>query len=136
MCDELNITRGTVTQDEAFDAFAGTEIALLFPFAPSEGASECESLFEYEPAPHKHSPFIHLEDMLTPSESARAYSTHSDSGLENVLAEDPWLSDPSGFESIRSGSEIQSDHGKGNPLEYQGLEGIYRFIEQCDAVRR
>jgi len=137
MCAELNITRGTVTQDEAFDAFAGTEIALLFPFAPSENASECESLFEYEPAPHKHSPFIHLEDMLTPSESAEAYSVHSDSGLEDVLAEDPWLSDPSGFESIRSGSDSQSDLGKGNnPLEYQGLEGIYRFLEQCDAVRR
>lgn len=133
MCAELNITRGTVTQDEAFDAFAGTEIALLFPFAPSEDASECESLFDYEPTPHKQSPFIHLEDMLTPSESAQDYSTHSDSGLEDVFAENPWLSDPSGFESIRSGSDLSD---KGNPLEYQGLEGIYRFLEQCDAVRR
>lgn len=134
MCEELNITRGTVTQDEAFDAFAGTEIALLFPFAPSEGTSDCESLFDYGPAPTKQSPFMHLEDMLTPSESAREYSTHSDSGLEDVLAENPWLSDPSGFESVHSCSESHSD--KGNPLEYQGIEGIYRFLEQCDATRR
>lgn len=133
MCAELNITRGTVTQDEAFDAFAGTEIALLFPFAPSEEASECESLFEYEPAPQKQSPFMHLEDMLTPSESAH-YSTHSESGLEDVLAENPWLSDPSGFESVGSCSDYQSD--KSIPLEYQGIEGIYRFLQQCDAVRR
>ena len=75
--------------------------------------------------------------MLTPSESAEDFSIHSDSGLEDVLAEDPWLSDPSGFESIRSGSDSQSDSGMANnPLEYQGLEGIYRFLEQCDAVRR
>lgn len=134
MCEELNVTRGTVTQDEAFDAFAGTEIALLFPFAPSEDASECESLFDYEPMPKKPSPFMHLEDVLTPSESLPENSAHSDSGLEDVLAENPWLSDPSGFESVRSGSEYHSD--KSSPLEYQGIEGIYRFLEQCDAVRR
>ena len=42
LCDELNVGRGTVIQDTAFDAFAGTDIALLFPFAPSEEASEAE----------------------------------------------------------------------------------------------
>lgn len=137
LCAELSVTRGTVTQDEAFDAFAGTEIALLLPFAPSNEASECESLFE-EPMPTKHvSPLVHLEDMLTPSESPEEYSTHSDSGLEDVIAENPWLSSPSGFESVRSGSLSMSDkHNPQSPLEYQEFEGIYRFIEQCDAARR
>ena len=137
LCDELTITRGTVTQDEAFDAFAGTEIALLFPFAPSNGVSVCESLFE-EPAPMKHtSPLIRLDDMLTPSESPDEYSTHSDSGLEDVMGGNPWLSSPSGFESVHSGSLSMSDkHSPQSPLEYQQFEGIYRFIEQCDATRR
>lgn len=137
LCDELMITRGTVAQDEAFDAFAGTEIALLFPFAPSNEASECESLFE-APVPAKHvSPLIRLEDMLTPSERTEEYSTHSDSGLEDVIAENPWLSSPSGFESVRSGSlSIFDKYAPQSPLEYQEFEGIHRFIEQCDAVRR
>jgi hypothetical protein len=128
----LNITRGTVVQEEAFDAFAGTEIALLFPFAPSAVASECAGWFE-EPVPKYQSPLIHLDDMLSPSESEERYSTHSDSGLEDVIAEHPWLSSSSGFESVCSGSEQASD--KHSPLEYQGLEGIYRFIEQCDRAR-
>jgi hypothetical protein len=132
LCEELNITRGTVTQDEAFDAFAGTEIALLFPFAPSADASECASWFE-EPMSKSQSPLIHLDDMLSPSESEEIYSTHSDSGLEDVIDEHPWLSSNSIFESVRSGSEQASD--KHSPLEYQGLEGIYRFIEQCDRAR-
>lgn len=133
LCDELNVSRGTVIQDPAFDSFAGTEIALLFPFAPSEEVSECESLFE-EPLP-KHMTnrkAISIEDMFTPS--SPAYSTQSDTGLEDVIEENPWLSSPSGYESVRSVSDIGSN--KHDPLEYQGFEGIYRFIEELDSVRR
>ncbi|KAK6443356.1 hypothetical protein LTR95_000182 [Oleoguttula sp. CCFEE 5521] len=134
LCEELNVTRGVVTQDEAFDSFAGTEIALLFPFAPSAKVSECASFFE-EPIYNKKGPLIQLEDMLfTPSESHEAYSTHSDSGLEDVIAEDDFLYSPSGYESVRSGSHSMSD--KHSPLEYHEFEGIYRFIEQCDRARR
>lgn len=132
ICDELNVLRGTVIQDEAFDSFAGTEIALLFPFAPSKEDSECEDLFE-KPAtkrfPKKE--VISIEDMFTPS--SPAYSTQSDTGLEDVLEVNPWLSSP-GYESVRSGSDYGSN--KHDPLEYQGFEGIYRFIEELDAVRR
>lgn len=136
ICDELNVFRGTVIQDEAFDAFAGTEIALLFPFAPSSEVSEAGDLFEIptaKPIPKKK--VISIEDML--SASSPAYSTASDTGLEDVLEENPWLSaesSPSGYESVRSGSSYGSN--KHDPLEYQGFEGIYRFIEELDAVRR
>ena len=133
LCEELNVIRGNVVQDQAFDSFAGTEIALLFPFAPSEEVSECESLFEQpttKRTPKKYA--ISIEEMFTPSNPA--YSTQSDSGLEDVLAENPWLSSPSGFESVRSGSDYQSN--KQDPLEYQGFEGIYRFLEELDSVRR
>lgn len=143
LCNELNITRGTVVQDRSFDAFAGTEIALLFPFAPSKEASEeddcCESFFD-DPAITKRRP-IDVQSMFTPSET-RAYSTQSAqsdmSDLEDdMLAENPWLSSPSGYESVRSGSGYVSAGSKSDsPLEYQGFEGIYRFIEELDSVRR
>lgn len=134
LCEELNVQRGTVIQDQAFDSFVGTEVALLFPFAPSEARSESQDLFERR-MPWKAGPLIHLDDMLTPSEIPDESSNHSDhSDLEDVIADDPWLSSPSGYESVRSGSQSASD--KYSPLEYQGFEGIYRFIEQCDSTRR
>ena len=135
LCEELNVVRGTVIQDPAFDSFAGTEIALLFPFAPSNEVSEAdgESLFEVSPPGYyTERRVISIGDMLTPS--SPAYSTQSDSGAEDVLAENPWLSSPSGYESVRSGSDLSAS--KHDPLEYQGFEGIYRFIEELDSVRR
>ena len=134
LCDELSVSRGVVIQDPAFDSFAGTEIALLFPFAPSKEASECESLFEEPPPKYtKGRRVISLEDMFTPS--SPAYSTQSDSGLEDVVMENPWLSAaPSEYESVQSGSEYGPHQN--DPLEYQGFEGIYRFIEELDSVRR
>ncbi|GAB7361148.1 hypothetical protein MBLNU230_g1182t1 [Neophaeotheca triangularis] len=134
LCQELNVQRGTVVQDEAFDSSAGTEIALLFPFAPSARESECESLFvEEEPSwPCTKRPVISMQDMMTSSQSP-AYSSTSDHVYEEITGED-WLSPESAYESVHSDSE--SSLGKYDPLEYQGLEGIYRFIEQCDSVGR
>ncbi|KAK5167988.1 uncharacterized protein LTR77_006555 [Saxophila tyrrhenica] len=151
LCNELGITRGAVVQDEDFDAFTGTEIALLFPFAPSaEGSCEGQDLFE-EDEPVQYYPqytdkkplfdyrqVISLSDMLTPS-SKGAYSTQSDSGLDDVLLVDgeQYASSPSAFESVRSGSEsLSAGSNKHDPLEYQGFEGIYRFIEELDSARR
>ncbi|CAK4034599.1 Hypothetical predicted protein [Lecanosticta acicola] len=142
LCDELNVQRGTVIQDEAFDAFAGTEIALLFPFAPGNESSQpaeesdCQDLFEQAKpvmAPQRH--VISLDDMLSAAESP-AYSTQSDTGFEDVLMEEsPWLpSSSSGYHSVHSASLSGSE--KQTPLEYQGFEGIYRFIEELDSVRR
>ncbi|TKA62281.1 hypothetical protein B0A55_13631 [Friedmanniomyces simplex] len=143
LCEELNITRGSVFEDEAFDAFAGTEIALLFPFAPShEPSSYTESLYD-DPTlmqPSKYNP-IDVRSMFTPSEEQLAYSTQSAqsdySDLEHEVVENPWLSSsPSGYESVRSGSVSGHGSEKHSPLEYQGFEGIYKFIEELDAVRK
>ncbi|KAF2486952.1 hypothetical protein BDY17DRAFT_292403 [Neohortaea acidophila] len=132
LCDELNVLRGNVVEDEAFDSFVGTDIALLFPFAPSQDVSDCESLFD-EVLPRKA---IDYQDMFIPS--SPAYSTQSDTGMEDVedvlLVDNPWLSSPSGYESARSSSEYGSN--KHDPLEYQGFDGIYKFIEELDAVRK
>ncbi|GAB7348679.1 hypothetical protein MBLNU459_g7040t2 [Dothideomycetes sp. NU459] len=163
LCDELNIQRGVVVQDEAFDAFAGTEIALLFPFCPSfansEGGSECE-YYDLPDKTHGQEK-VDWRTMLTPDDSegegegegeGDSFSMRSaaeSSGEEDYVVEtplsDPWRSrdsTPSGYESLHysSGESRRgrdSDHvTAGSPLEYQGFEGIYRFIEQCDAARR
>ncbi|KAK5675100.1 hypothetical protein LTS10_012174 [Elasticomyces elasticus] len=146
LCEELGITRGSVLQDEAFDAFAGTEIALLFPFAPSKEGSEYsgESLYDDLAAGKKYP--IDVRSMFTPSEVNLAYSTQSAQSdeyedLDGEVLENPWLSDPEGYESVRSGSGSRGNSGYGSekpssPLEYQGFEGIYRFIEELDGVRK
>lgn len=140
LCEELSVQRGTVVQDEHFDNFVGTEIALLFPFAPTKEGSlteDSDGADFFEPvkpvmAPQRH--VISLDDMLSDMHTP-AYSTQSDTGFEDVLAEEnnPWLSSSSGYQSVHSGSLSGSD--KHSPLEYQGFEGIYRFIEELDAVR-
>lgn len=142
LCEELSVHRGRVVQDGAFDAFVGTEIALLFPLAPSNGPSITEDsspaeLFETKKSIKPYDPYvISLDDMITASDSPR-YSMRSDTGFEDVLAvdeENQWLPSPYMYQSVRTPSEqYSSDY---SPLEYQGFEGIYRFIEELDSVKK
>lgn len=138
ICDELNIQRGFITQDADFDSFVGTEIALLFPFAPSRTPSEC-SFFDKDVSSRQHP--IEWRQMMTPSvRSADSdnYSTHSENGMDFDLIDEgnPWLSSssPSGYESLHT-SEAEDAMDLHTPLEYQGFEGIYRFMEQCESSR-
>lgn len=137
LCDELGVRRGIIGQDEDFDTFVGTEIALLFPFASTKSVSEC-SLYEKSACQGAHD----WRDMTDSDWGAPMFSTQSNSGhsLDEFL-ENPWISSPEGYgsDSLHS-SEIESASPSfeqpepNSPLEYQGIEGIYRFIEQCDAA--
>lgn len=152
---ELGLQRGVVQQDPDFDTFNGTEIALLFPYAPSKSPSECEffdqpvtqrktDLWWGDPAMYEEAPASPmLYNLPTPD-----YSTMSEQSLElegipdDVLSGGPWLSSPSGYETIHS-SELDSPRvhakessGATTPLEYQGIEGIYRFMAEIDAAER
>ncbi|KAK5134986.1 hypothetical protein LTR08_005938 [Meristemomyces frigidus] len=129
LCTELAVSRGTVVQDEAFDAFAGTEIALLFPFAPSKAVSEedCDSYFEEAYAQYQP---INVQSMFTPAYSTQSAKSSSD--FEDIVAYD----EPLSYESVASGSVCGSENeDQQSPLEYQGFEGIYRFLEQLDALK-
>ena len=138
LCNELGVRRGVVVQDEDFDAFVGTDIALLFPFAPQKTVSEC-SFYEKSVAGRLYAQdAIDWRDLQRPR--SPHYSTQSEDGLdlEEEYIENPWISSPSGYESLHS-SEIDSapahfQPDQHSPLEYQGIEGIYKFIEQCDAA--
>jgi hypothetical protein len=151
---ELGLQRGIIHQDKDFDAYNGTDIALLFPFAPSKSPSEC-SFFE-KPISHRNfeeklwwddpailpvapaSPL--LGNLATPD-----FSTMSDTGFEmdgipdDLLGSNPWTdSSPSGYESLHS-SELDSPRfgeKASTPLEYSGVEGILRFMEQLDAAEQ
>jgi hypothetical protein len=132
LCNEIGVSRGIIQQDEDFDAFVGTDIALLFPFAPSRTPSECS--FYDKPVTNRQYP-IDWQNMLSPSvRSVDEYSTHSEDGFEDFeeLEGNPWLSSPSGYESLHA-SDMEGSIDIHTPLEYQGIEGIYRFMEQCES---
>lgn len=136
LCAELSVQRGVVMQDPEFDAFVGTEIALLFPFAPTKAAGS--DISDYMKAPTYHEE-INWQQMMTPSmqsdeEAQSNQSQEDDYDLRDD--ENPWESEDGGslspeeYESLRSPSS-----GTCDPLEYQNSEGIYRFMELCDHQR-
>jgi hypothetical protein len=155
---ELGLQRGIIHQDADFDAYNGTDIALLFPYAPSKSPSECS--FYEKPVVERRvddklwwaDPSLYQQPMpATPmlrNLPSPDYSTMSEQSLElegipdDVLSGNPWLSSLSGYETIHS-SDLDSPRlqdkdasGASTPLEYQGIEGIYRFMEQLDAAER
>jgi hypothetical protein len=134
ICNEFEIERGIVKQDEDFDSFVGTEIALLFPFAPSRTPSECSF---YDKSVSGRQVPIDWQNMLADSEvTPDLYSTQSEDGLDfEDLADNPWISSPSGYGSIQHG-DLEESSDFHSPLEYQGIEGIYRFMEQCESTHR
>ncbi|KAF1840713.1 uncharacterized protein K460DRAFT_370679 [Cucurbitaria berberidis CBS 394.84] len=139
ICNEFEVQRGVVHQDEDFDSFVGTDIALLFPFAPSKSSSECD-FFDKPVGDRQHvQPIIDWQHMLSPSSiGSGAYSTHSEMSFDELedMAEEPnpWLSSssPSGYESLHTSEADEMDLH--TPLEYQGVEGMYRFMAQCETM--
>jgi hypothetical protein len=146
LTSELGVRRGIVGQDEDFDAFVGTEIALLFPFAPSESTSQPSlygmTLYDRNaPIRDDEESSFHDSDPITLSDTGHAYDELDD------LISNPWISSPSGYETVPS-NELADSEGRWrtnsnerdrdgmSPLEYQDFEGIYRFIELCDNARR
>jgi len=110
LCNEAGVQRGMIHQDKDFDASVGAEVALIFPFAPTS---------EYtlsSPGGSLRSQTGHDYEEMDANTWLEGYETESESGSE-------FFSKPS--ELINSSS-----------ADYEGVEGIYRFIEQCDNARR
>ncbi|KAL2016952.1 hypothetical protein VTK56DRAFT_2828 [Thermocarpiscus australiensis] len=121
LCDDVGVKRGVVGEDPDFDASAGVAVALRFPFAPD---GSCE------------------RTITSPGGSVRSRGSES-SDVEEAfilgeLDENPWrLSSPElgleGYESMSS--PILSSSGEHRSEDFEGLEGIYRFLEECDRAR-
>lgn len=166
LCTELNIRRGIVGQDPGFDSVTGTEMALLFPFAPSNAVSEVDSTLRPRKKLRSTRDKLEWRHMLhspSPSASSPGYShlsetSHSHSLIDHEeLHDSPHLSSPSGYSSLHS-SELgaHDDHVAAyfEPLHaqlpqahaastlvpmttgYEGVEGIHRFLRECDRAQR
>ncbi|GKT40133.1 uncharacterized protein ColSpa_00314 [Colletotrichum spaethianum] len=109
LCDDAGVQRGVVGQDAEFDADVGAPMALHFPYAPGDD----------------------VKTITSPGGSVRSLSgidVDLEEAFMDEMEEHSWTSDPEGYESMMptpKTSEQCSD-------EYEGLEGIYRFLEECD----
>lgn len=115
LCDEVGVQRGVIHQDPDFDESCGGRVALIFPYAPGS----------------EHT-------LSSPGGSLRSQSGHDYEEVGEIV-DNPWLE---GYESMEDGSEHESDYFarpsdvRNSSSGYEGLEGIYRFIEECDNSRR
>jgi len=114
LCDEVGVQRGVIHQDPDFDASCGAQVALIFPYAPTS----------------EHT-------LSSPGGSVRSQTGHDFQEVDDIV-DNPWLE---GYESMDDVSEHESAYFT-KPSElansssgYEGLEGIYRFIEECDNSR-
>ncbi|KZF18820.1 DNA repair protein RAD51 [Xylona heveae TC161] len=156
LCDELGVQRGIIRQDGDFDVYAGTTMALRFPFAPSHAVSEASSVDGYDER-YFEPERVDWENMISPSSTVTSHGFSHNSGsplefddLDGSIQENPWTRSPSGYSSLHSseGDEtssyffeqprLKSNKSKSvkDSSEYEGVEGIYRFLEQCDSARR
>jgi hypothetical protein len=124
LCDDVGVSRGIVGQDPGFDASAGVAVALKFPYAPDEARART---------------------ITSPGGSMRSHdSSLSDLDEDAVLEEgfffesseeNPWLApgDHEGYESMSP--PLYSNSGEHCSEDFEGLEGVYRFLEECNAAR-
>lgn len=119
LCDEVGVQRGIIKQDDDFDATYGGKIALLFPYAP-----------------------VSVHEPSLPEASLCSQSGHESEESELDIIENPWAS-PEGYESLDDASSYISHYFEPSNAtfyspkqDYEGLEGIYRFIEECDNAHR
>jgi hypothetical protein len=120
LCDDIGIQRGIVGQEAGFESSYDVKTALRFPFAPdaqkaltSPGGSE-RSLEGHE-----------LDDI-----SSLGDESFVQEAFAYESSESPWFSETDGYESMSPTNESNQQSE-----EYEGLEGIYRFLEECDKAK-
>lgn len=145
LCDEVGVERGQIFQDEDFDQRTGAELALLYPFAPSIAPSPETDLFmmHVEPrVPPKHD--LDWRLMMSDQTSPRISNDTNQISFEDdeMYAHNPWVSSPSQFSSVGVSelgdreffSELSRPRGGDYHSDYEGVQGIYKFLEQCDSA--
>ncbi|SPN97017.1 uncharacterized protein DNG_00533 [Cephalotrichum gorgonifer] len=109
LCDDLDIRRGRLGEDPEFGAMMGIPVALKFPFAPESEAART---------------------MTSPGGSLRSMDSEDVREAFMELEDNPSFSSPEGYETMSPGSWAGD-----NSEDYEGLEGIYRFLQECDRSR-
>ncbi|KOS36346.1 hypothetical protein ACN38_g12919 [Penicillium nordicum] len=153
LCCEAGIQRGRVVQDEDFDIRTGADLALLFPFAPSIATSS-DTDYYFTKAPESHAQYpadVDWKEMMT-SESCTPSSPGDtrDSGNaisfedSDLFGANPWRSSTKSYSSINISElgdqpffpEISSSGQPESNSAYEGVEGIYKFLAECDQAKR
>ncbi len=155
LCNEVGVRRGIIVQDEAWTIEKDVEMALLFPFAPTGNhdavteSDDGEEYFEQKPLDQGHqAEELEWRHMLSPAAGtpSRNESLHS---YATTFSPQQQVNTPSGYESLRE-SDFASDdadyhtlsplkapsHGTSQSADYEGLEGIYKFLQECEDSKR
>lgn len=123
LCDDIGIQRGLIGQDVDFDMSTGVPMALQFPFAPDSDKTLTS------PGGSARS----LESRgLDDESSSLDDDSFAHEAFMDVAGENPWLSESEDFESASMPVTSSGEHCS---EDFEGLEGIYRFLEECDRGR-
>jgi hypothetical protein len=118
LCEDVGVSRGLVFQDPDFNASAGVAVALKFPYAPDAKG---------------------VLTITSPGGSLRSHNSAASEQMEDAfldeMEDNPWLSsdDHEGYESMSP--PLFSNSGEHCSEDFEGLEGIYRFLEECDKAK-
>ncbi|KAJ4417754.1 hypothetical protein N0V85_001725 [Neurospora sp. IMI 360204] len=126
LCNDVGVQRGIIREDPDFDSDAGVQVALRFPYAPDNGCSKALT-----------SPDVTVRTRVS------SESSELDEAFVEEVEENPWLlaSEHSAVSEESEGYESMSPSLKSASSEhcsedrYEGLEGIYKFLEECDRAR-
>ncbi|OTB07633.1 hypothetical protein M426DRAFT_317939 [Hypoxylon sp. CI-4A] len=119
LCDDLGLKRGIVMEDPDFEAETGVRMALKFPFAPGAESGGTKTLSSPGGSLKSRGSFLE-EDFFEDDFSE--------------MEENPWLSLPDDLEGYESMSPPISS-GEHCSEDLDGLEGVYRFLEECDRAQ-
>ncbi|PFH59249.1 hypothetical protein XA68_12620 [Ophiocordyceps unilateralis] len=113
LCDDLDIQRGVVGQDCQTETAAGEVDMLKLPFAPGSNDAKASSGFSVR--------------WLRSDETEDKWTLEEDSNLHEAfdaeMEENPWLPEAERYGAMPSAVSSR---------EYEGLEGIYLFLEECN----
>ncbi len=138
------------------------EMALLFPFAPNDTPSlpsEGGGYYFTDPSQRRRRrqpEYLDWRSMLSPSQRSQytAQSLHDDYSVEDVTLKSRDLhahSPISGYESLQDSDFASEDpylhtespvktatthRTRAESGEYEGLEGIYKFLQVCEEAKR
>ena len=152
LCGEAGVQRGRIVQDEDFNLRTGADLALLFPFAPSVAPSS-ETDYYFEKAPRRQSlpSDIDWHGMMTPETlepSSPGVSRDSGNPIcfedSELFGENPWKSSPPSYSSINISElgdkaffpEVSSAGHPETTSAYDGSDGIYKFLAECERAQR
>jgi hypothetical protein len=148
LCDEAGVQRGRIVQDEDFDLRTGADMALLFPFAPSVAPSS-DTDYYFEKAPKKQSMYpqdLDWHGMMTTSSPGISRDSGNAVSFDDsqLYGDNPWKTSSQSYSSINVSElgdqpffpEFTSAGLPESTSAYEGVEGIYKFLADCDRAQR